>query len=127
MKDFQTFYLCGRCGNLAAMIADAGVPLSCCGQVMKKLIPNENDPTRGKHSPVIEIDGDKCHIKVGADPHSMTKEHQILWIYIVTEKGGQRKYLPAGAPAEVTFALADDKVIAAYSYCNVHGLKLVMA
>jgi len=125
MSKARTFYRCELCGNIAGMIENTGSPLTCCGQAMRALIPNENDPTRGLHSPAVEISGDICEVRVGLDPHSMTEEHHIAWIYVLTENGGQRRNLSVGAPAVAKFALVDDKVTNVYSYCNVHGLKMV--
>ena len=31
----QKFYICEHCGNIIAMVKDAGVPVMCCGQKMK--------------------------------------------------------------------------------------------
>ena len=28
----QKFYICKHCGNIVAMIRDAGVPIMCCGE-----------------------------------------------------------------------------------------------
>ena len=30
----QKFYICKHCGNIVAMIRDAGVPIMCCGEKM---------------------------------------------------------------------------------------------
>jgi superoxide reductase len=44
-------------------------------------------------------------------------------VYLETVKGGQRKTLKPGDKPEVSFSLtADDKAIAAFEYCNLHGL-----
>ena len=51
-----------------------------------------------------------------------TEEHHIVWVYLQTDRGGQRKCLEVGKAPTVTFALADEKPIAAYAYCNLHGL-----
>jgi superoxide reductase len=34
------FYICEHCGNLVTTIHNAGVPLVCCGEKMKELLPN---------------------------------------------------------------------------------------
>ena len=53
----------------------------------------------------------------------MTVEHLISWIYLETKQGGQRKVLAAGDAPQAVFALtADDAPVAAYAYCNLHGL-----
>lgn len=95
---------------------------------MTELVPNTTDASSEKHVPVIKTDGRKVRIEVGSAPHPMTEEHHIAWIYIQTEKGGQRKNLEStGAPA-AEFALADDdKLVSAFAYCNLHGLWKVEA
>ena len=51
------------------------------------------------------------------------KEHYIQWIALHTEQGNQRKELKPGQEPKVTFAVAPgDKPLAAYEYCNLHGL-----
>ena len=75
-----------------------------------------------KHIPVVTVDGDKVKVVVGSVLHPMSEEHSIEWVYLQTDKGGQRKELsPSDAP-EVTFALFDEKPVAVFAYCNLHGL-----
>ena len=52
----------------------------------------------------------------------MAAEHFIEWVYVETEKGGQRKNLNPGDAPEVKFWIGDDKAVAVYAYCNLHGL-----
>lgn len=121
MKD-PRFFVCEHCGNLVGVIHDAGVPMMCCGQKMTELVPGSTDAAQEKHVPVIKVDGDKVTVSVGSAAHPMVPEHFIEWIYLQTEKGGQRKALVPGAAPEAVFALTDDKPVAAYAYCNLHGL-----
>lgn len=90
---------------------------------MTELVPNTVDAAQEKHVPVIEVNGSNITVKVGSIPHPMLEEHHIEWIYLQTEKGIQRKPLPLPGQPEAQFALTpDDKVLAAYEYCNLHGL-----
>lgn len=117
------FYICKQCGNIIGLINNAGVPLVCCGEKMTELVPNSVDAAVEKHVPVIEVDGSKVTVKIGTVPHPMTPEHHIAWVYIQTEKGGQRKTLTPGTTPAVEFALTpDDKLQVAFAYCNLHGL-----
>ena len=59
---------------------------------------------------------------VGSVDHPMLEEHHIAWIYLQTTDGGQRKCLEVDGKPEATFALGGAKVVAAYEYCNLHGL-----
>ena len=52
----------------------------------------------------------------------MEEEHHIVWVYLQTDRGGQRKCLEVGKAPIVSFALTDEKPIAVYAYCNIHGL-----
>ncbi len=116
------FYLCEHCGNLVGMIHDAGVPLVCCGQKMTKLEPGTVDASLEKHIPVVKVEGDTVEVVVGSVAHPMTEEHSITWVYLQTDRGGQRKSLLPGQEPIVTFALKDEKPVAVYAYCNLHGL-----
>lgn len=117
-----TFLICETCGNLIGMIECSECTPSCCGKPMVELKANVTDAAQEKHVPVVEVSGDKCKITIGADAHPMTEEHQIVWVYLKTEKGGQRKTLKAGEQPSVVFSVVDDKPLAAYAYCNLHGL-----
>lgn len=116
------FYICRHCGNIIGMIESSGVPVVCCGQKMEKLEPNTTDASGEKHVPVLTVDGDKVGVSVGSVSHPMGDEHHIAWIYLETEKGGQRKALIVGEAPEAKFDVTDDKVVGAYAYCNLHGL-----
>ena len=45
------FYICEHCGNLVTTIHNAGVPLVCCGEKMKALLPNTVEASGEKHLP----------------------------------------------------------------------------
>lgn len=118
------FYICEHCGNIIGMIHDAGVPVVCCGQKMTRLEPGTVEASVEKHLPVVTVseDGKTVTANVGSVTHPMTPEHSITWVYLETDKGGQRKALNPGEEPTVAFALADEKPIAVYAYCNLHGL-----
>ncbi len=114
------FFICEHCGNIVGMIHSAGVPLMCCGQKMTKLEAGVTEASKEKHIPVVSVNNNLVTVTVGEVIHPMTEEHSILWVYLQTDKGGQRKCL--NGDATVTFALTDEKPVAAYAYCNLHGL-----
>jgi superoxide reductase len=117
------FYVCKHCGNFVGMIHASGVQMICCGDPMTEVVPNTTDAAQEKHVPVITVDGSQVTVAIGSVPHPMTPEHHIAWVYLETEKGGQRKCLPVDGAPQISFSLtADDKVVAAYAYCNLHGL-----
>ena len=121
MKDTK-FYICEKCGNIVESIHASGVPLVCCGQKMTAIEAGVVEASREKHIPVVEVSDNAVKVIVGSVLHPMTEEHSITWVYLETDKGGQRKDLAAGDAPEVTFAIADEKPIAVYAYCNLHGL-----
>ncbi len=116
------FYLCRHCGNFVGMIQNSGVPMICCGEPMTELVPNTSDGAVEKHLPVISISGNEVTVKISSVEHPMTEAHYIQWIYLETKNGGQRKTLQPGDKPEATFLLNDDEAVAAYAYCNLHGL-----
>ena len=116
------FYICEKCGNLVGLIHESGAPLVCCGQKMTKLEAGVVEASREKHIPVVTVEGSSVKVVVGSVLHPMSEEHNISWVYLQTDKGGQRKNLAAGEEPVVTFSLADEKPIAVYAYCNLHGL-----
>ena len=116
------FYVCRHCGNLIGMIHDAGVPVVCCGQKMDALVPNTVEASGEKHLPVVNISDSVVQVDVGSVAHPMIPEHFIQWIYVETENGGQRKALKPGQDPGATFCVGDEKVVAVYEYCNLHGL-----
>lgn len=116
------FFVCEHCGNIVGMIHNAGVPMICCGAKMVELTPNTVEASAEKHLPVVSVEADKVFVKIGSVPHPMLPEHHIEWVYLQTDRGGQRKCLKVGSEPEVTFALFDEKPVAVFAYCNLHGL-----
>ncbi len=116
------FYICRHCGNIVGLIHNSGVPVFCCGEKMQPLEANTVEASAEKHLPVVTADGNTVKVAVGAVAHPMTDEHSIQWIYLQTTHGGQRKCLQPGDAPELSFALSGDKPVAAYAYCNLHGL-----
>lgn len=116
------FYVCKTCGNLIGMIHCSGVEIICCGEPMTELVPGVQDASLEKHVPVVTALGDTVTVEVGSVAHPMVPEHWIQWIYLQTEKGGQRKALDPGEAPRAVFTLIDDKPVAAFEYCNLHGL-----
>lgn len=117
------FYHCKHCGNIITYATDSGVKVVCCGEEMQELVAGTVEASKEKHIPVISRKGDLVKVVVGSVPHPMTEPHYIDWIALQTKNGNQRKALDhLGAP-EATFALIPgDEVVAAYAYCNLHGL-----
>ena len=116
------FYICEKCGNLVEKIDDSGVPMVCCGQKMTPVVAGVVEASREKHIPVATVVDNFVRVSVGSVEHPMSEEHSILWVELKTDKGVQRKNLEVGAPPVAVFALADEKPLEVYAYCNLHGL-----
>ena len=116
------FYICEKCGNIVGMIHSSGVTPHCCGQKMSVLEAGVVEASREKHIPVVSASENEVKVVVGSVLHPMAEEHNIAWVELQTDKGVQRKYLEVGKAPEVSFALANEKPIAVYAYCNLHGL-----
>ncbi|WP_180272657.1 desulfoferrodoxin family protein [Konateibacter massiliensis] len=122
MKKEPRFYVCKHCGNLVTFIDESGAPLVCCGDKMTEIVPNTVDAATEKHVPVINVDDDIVTVEVGSVEHPMTPEHSIQWIYLETDKGFQMKYLTPDDKPKAAFTLNGEEAVAAYEYCNLHGL-----
>lgn len=120
----QKFYVCKRCGNIAVLINDKHMPLVCCGEKMSELVPNTVEASVEKHLPTVTegITGGSISVQIGSVLHPMESEHHIAFVYVESEKGGQHKYLKAGEEPKLEFSFSNDKPIAVYAYCNLHGL-----
>jgi len=122
MNEKQKFFYCKKCGNFAVLIKNSGAPMVCCGEDMTELVPNTVEASVEKHLPVASYSGSILTVEVGSAPHPMEEGHHIAFIYVETEKGGQRKDLKTGEAPKASFTFSDDKPIAVYAYCNLHGL-----
>ncbi len=121
MKEVK-FFVCETCGNLVGMINESGVPMMCCGKKMTHIVPGTVEASKEKHIPVVTVENGKVIVNVGSVDHPMTEEHLIEWVYLQTDRGGQRKCLNAGDAPNVVFALEGETPVAVYAYCNLHGL-----
>lgn len=123
MTKLNKVYKCVVCGNIVEMIHIGGGQMVCCGQPMIQQAENTVDASREKHVPVVEIMGDKVHVKIGEVEHPMIPEHYIEWIEVLTTTRVYRKYLnpELNRKAETDFTV-EGEVIATREYCNLHGL-----
>ena len=110
------FFQCKECGLMAASLNDKVIPN------LNELIPNTVEASGEKHKPVVKVDGDKVIVSVGSVAHPMVEEHWIEWVWLQTSKGGQYKVIQPGQAPEAVFQLERETPVAAYAYCNLHGL-----
>jgi superoxide reductase len=103
----------------------------CCGEKMAELVPNTAEASAEKHLPAVTVKQDKCgcgndcvclEVAVGGVLHPMDDGHHVAFVYVETELGGQRKRLSAGDEPKLEFCVTNDKPVAVYAYCNLHGL-----
>ena len=92
----------------------------------EEIIPNTVDAAYEKHVPVIEHNGDHVFVKVGSVAHPMLDVHYIEWIILETATGFQKVDLHPGDEPIASFAVTEP-VVAAYEYCNLHGLWMAKA
>lgn len=107
---------------LCAITGEKNDILARIKEQFEELEPSKAEGAGEKHLPVITVDGNHVTVTVGSVLHPMTEEHSIGWVYLETIHGEQIKFLSPNQEPSATFALtADDKPIAAYAYCNLHG------
>ena len=89
--------------------------------VGEEVVANTTDGAFEKHVPVITRDGDEVTVAVGSVEHPSLPARYIGWILLETEMGFQIHYLKPEMKPCATFKV-NEKVVAAYEYCNLHGL-----
>lgn len=106
------------------LIADTNDAESMAAAAGKtEIIPNTVDAAREKHVPVISREGQTVTVAVGEAAHPMLDVHYIGWILLETKNMQERTELkPGEEPVAQFFVDEDDTVIAAYAWCNLHGL-----
>jgi len=122
MSDKSPFFICKHCGNLATFILKKGGMIECGSEKMADIIPNTVDASVEKHKPVVTVSGESVTVEIGSVLHPMQDDHNIPFVYLETKRGNQCKYLKPGEEPKATFTLSNDKPIAVYAYCNLHGL-----
>ncbi len=115
-------FKCEHCGNIIIKLVDKNVPVMCCGEKMKELVPGSVDASVEKHVPVIRYDDGFISVLVGSTAHPMTEEHYISHVILETDAGIQIAELhPGDEPRAVFSVLEGVKILGAYAYCNLHG------
>lgn len=116
-----TFYQCEKCGALYPITTygdEAGkqIEISCCGEKLQPLIPQDYDEEKG-------LPGDvklSYRIVGGFNDNAIRVEWKPFkwkpkWIYLKTFVGGYLKYVKEGKKSPLVFALADTD---AFCYCD---------
>ena len=61
----QKFFICEHCGKIIAVVKESGVPVMCCGQKMKEIIPGTTEAATEKHIPVFTVENNIVTVKIG--------------------------------------------------------------
>ena len=116
------FYICTTCRNTVEMIYDTDIKLFCCGEEMQELAANTVEASGEKHIPAVKVGEGSVEVNVGSVNHPMEEVHWIEWVQLVTDKGSYRRWLNPGEAPNVRFLLGEERPVAVYAYCNLHGL-----
>ena len=90
---------------------------------LEEIKPNSKDAALEKHVPSVKVNGNKVEVVVGDVIHPMLEEHFIQEIILVTNYATHIRHLKPKEEPRAVFVLAEDeKPVAVYEYCNLHGL-----
>ena len=111
-------------GTLVGLLQGDGKNLVSNGEELKELVPHDSSfEGVEKHVPIVNREGNEVFVQVGSTLHPMLPEHFIEWIYLLTDKGAQRKTLrPGEEPKAIFYLEKEEKVLEVLAYCNKHGL-----
>ena len=114
---------CMGCGNIVAVLKEGTCIPNCCGKEMVELKANTVDAAVEKHVPVVELNDTLVTVTCGEVLHPMEEKHYIEFMVLETNLGVKISYLKPGDEPVCHYALTTgEEVIAAYAYCNLHGL-----
>ena len=106
------FYVCPVCGN--AVLAAGEAVISCCGITLPPLEAEECD---AEHAIEVSVVEDEYYVAVD---HPMEREHHLLFLAAVSDRGVQFVRLYPEEAAGARFRI--DGTARLYACCNRHGL-----
>ena len=118
----EKFYISKKSGVVFHQCMDDHKKELYSDDKLTELLPNTFDASKEKPLHVIDINADFVTVHVGNILHPMDTNHYISFIYLETENSGYIKYLNPGDTPSATFYVKDEKLIAIYEYCTLHGL-----
>ena len=114
---------CMGCGNIVAILKEGTCIPKCCEKEMVELKENTTDAAFEKHVPVVDVNDSFVTVTCGEVLHPMEEKHYIEFMLLETNKGVLIHYLKPGDEPICYFTLSEgETVVAAYAYCNLHGL-----
>lgn len=123
MTEKFELYKCHICGNVIQILLNGVGELVCCGEKMELLIPHscEEKELTEKHTPQLEIEGEKRFVRLKY--HPMSEEHyiQFMEIYPKDKSRLHLKYFNPNEKAEFDITHFEEN-IEAIEHCNIHGL-----
>lgn len=123
MTELNQVYRCNVCGNIVIVADPNAGTLSCCGQEMELLVPEQKEEGGAKHIPVITKVDEGINVKLGEVEHPMEEDHYIKFIILSDGEQIFRANLKPGDKPEATFKVTGDVAdYKACAYCNKHGL-----
>ncbi|MEL3906806.1 MAG: desulfoferrodoxin family protein [Treponema sp.] len=123
MNNELKFFTTAKGGTFLGLNACDEAAVVCGDQKIAPVKVGSVDAAKEKHVPVVEVNGQTVTVKVGSVMHPMSAEHHIAWVCLRTKQGIQLKELPLDKEPVVEFSLtADDSVIEAFEFCNLHGV-----
>ena len=76
----MVFYRCEHCGQIVAVVKKTGVPIMCCGQPMKEIVPGTTDASVEKHVPIYAVENGVVTVTVGSVAHPMLPDRYGQWL-----------------------------------------------
>lgn len=123
MQKEAKIYGCNECGIFINLLEGIDGVSQSLHEKIQQIKPNTTDAAQEKHLPVVKQENNKVDVYVGSIYHPMTEEHSISLVYLQTTMGGQyKRLLPTEEPVASFTLTKEDKPVAAYAYCNLHGL-----
>ncbi len=114
---------CPKCGNMVLEVLKKPCNVMCCNEELVEVKAGSVDAAKEKHVPVVEVNQNKVKVIVSEVTHPMQENHYITFIVLETNKGIHMINLtPTDEPVATFILPEDEKPLAAYEYCNLHGL-----
>lgn len=116
------FLKCKANGSIVYAVSDKSTG-DVCEELLTAMKPNTTDGAYEKHVPVISRNAGTVCVTVGSTEHPMLDTHYIQWIALETDRSVYFRYLKPDTSPKACFELTADEVpLAAYEFCNLHGL-----